>query len=154
MRAAAQFVRLCLFMFVRLCLFMLFLNEREHHTRAGLLTGRADHASIKINARRASVKDPRALTALRKSGLNPEQLMPALCHRLPVEELPSFIDEMIRSGKYMGYAWSADSQLNWFSRICYRMGAAKAIPVLEKIKTDKPDMAKTLQIIIDGLTAN
>jgi len=101
----------------------------------------------------ASVKDPRALTALRKSGLNPEQLMPALCHRLPVEELPSFIDEMIRSGKYMGYAWSADSQLNWFSRMCYRMGAAKAIPVLEKLKTDKPDQAKNLQNIIDGLTA-
>jgi len=101
----------------------------------------------------ASAKDPRTLTALRKSGLNPDQLMPVLCHRLPVEELPSFIDELVRSGKDMGYQWNLGSQLNWFSRICYRMGAAKAIPVLETLKTDKPDMAEKFQGIIKGMTA-
>jgi len=101
----------------------------------------------------ASAKDPRTMTALRKSGLDPVQLMPVLCHRLPIEELPSFIDEMVRSGKNMGYVWSQGSQASWFSRICYRMGPAKAIPVLEKLKTDKPDMAGQLQDIINGLTA-
>lgn len=100
----------------------------------------------------ASVKDPRTLTALRKSGLNPEQLMPVLCHRLPIEELPSFVDEMVRSGKPLGL-WGEFPQSGWISRICHRMGAAKAIPVLEKLKTDKPDQAKNLQPIIDGLTA-
>jgi len=101
----------------------------------------------------ASAKDPRTLTALRKSGLDPVQLMPVLCHRLPIEELPSFIDEMVLSGKNMGYVWSQGSQLNWFSRMCYRMGAAKAIPVLVKLKTDKPDMANLLQSLIDEMTA-
>ena len=98
----------------------------------------------------ASAKDPRTLTALRKSGLNPDQLMPVLCHRLPVEELPSFIDEIVRSGKPLGL-WGEFPQSGWISRICHRMGAAKAIPVLEKLKTDRPDLANSLQGIIKGM---
>ena len=78
--------------------------------------------------------------------------MPVLCHRLPIEDLPSFVDEMVRSGKPLE-PWGEFPQSGWFSRICYRMGAAKAIPVLEKLKIDKPDMAEKLQGIINGMTA-
>jgi len=100
----------------------------------------------------ASGEDPRTLTILRKSDLTPGQLMPVLCHRLPVEELPSFVDEIVRSGKPLGL-WGEFPQSGWISRICHRMGTAKAIPVLEKLKTDKPDLAEKLQGIIKGMTA-
>ena len=101
----------------------------------------------------AAATDPRGLEALRKSKvLTPVQLMPVLGWRLPVDQLPVFLDDMLRSGKDLGYDWGNTApDGGWVFRICRRMGAEKAVPVLEKVVADKPALAKSLQYMIDTL---
>jgi hypothetical protein len=86
--------------------------------------------------------DPRALPALRASpALQSEGiqglLVLALCHRTPDAELAGTVEHILRTVPARhGFPWQA------LTHAVRRLGAARAVPLLEKIAAEKADVAQ------------
>ncbi len=95
-------------------------------------------------------RDPRVLPALRGGkGLSPQLRLAVLYNRLPTEHLADFLAEQLRAPGDLGYEWWNHG--NPLARSCRRLGAERALPVLEKAAADRPEIAEKLKGLITGL---
>ncbi len=81
-------------------------------------------------------RDPRTLPALRQSTASDLHVLEALCMRTPAAELDSTLDHIMRNKRIENHLWPI------VSRGLQRLGVEKAAPLLAKLATDKPDLAK------------
>lgn len=81
-------------------------------------------------------RDPRVLPALRQSAASDLNVLEGLCMRTPAAELASTLDHILRNKRIENHVWPV------VSRGLQRLGMEKAIPLLEKLAVDKPDLAK------------
>jgi len=81
-------------------------------------------------------RDPRVLPALCQSAASDLHVLEALCMRTPAIELASSLDHIMRNKRIENHLWPI------MTRGLQRLGAEKAAPLLAKLATDKPDLAK------------
>jgi hypothetical protein len=90
-------------------------------------------------------RDPRVLPALRQSAASDQLVLEALCMRTPVTELAPTLDHILRNKPIENNLWPI------VARGLQRLGADKALPLLAKLATDKPDLAKRCEELTNQL---
>jgi hypothetical protein len=90
-------------------------------------------------------RDPRVLPALRQSAASDALIIESLCMRTPAADLTATLDHMLRNKRIENQVWPV------VSRGLQRLGAEKAVPMLTKLATDKPDLAKKCEELTNQL---
>lgn len=90
-------------------------------------------------------RDPRVLPALRQSAASDLHVIEALCMRTPAAELTSTLDHIMRNKIIAAHLWPI------VSRGLQRLGVEKALPLLTKVASDKPDLTKKCEELTNQL---
>ena len=90
-------------------------------------------------------RDPRVLPALRLSAASDLLVLETLCMRTPATELASTFDHILRNKRIENHLWPV------VSRGLQRLGVEKALPLLTKVATDKPDLVKKCEELTNQL---